>query len=366
MGSAALYHLAARGRRALGLEAFTPLHDRGSSHGESRIIRQAYFEDPAYVPLLLRAYELWSALEQTAGADLLRITGGLMLGAPNSQIFQGSVHSAKRYGLRHEILDAVDVRRRYPALHPDPADMALYEPGAGILFPDQCIRAHLSAAAAAGAEARFEEPVLSWAPTAGGVTVTTAKGRYQAERLVIAAGPWAGAVLRDLNLPLRVERQVLHWFAPGAAGAPFAPERLPIYVWEHGDGTMFYGFPALGEGQVKVAFHHGGETTEPETVRRTVDRSETEAMQLHVGRYLPLLAGAPPVKSTTCLYTNTPDDNFVIGFHPAHPQVSIAAGFSGHGFKFCAVVGEVMADLACNGETRHPTAHFSPLRFTQA
>jgi sarcosine oxidase len=365
MGSAALYHLAARGKRVLGLEQFTPGHDRGSSHGDSRIIRQAYFEDPAYVPLLMRTYELWRRLERESGERLLHRTGGLMIGSERSEIFAGSLRSARAYGLPHQLLTADEIRRRYPALRPAPDDRALYEEEAGVLNPEACVWAHLAGATGRGAETRFEEPVRRWAPDGDGVRVETAAGHYLAERLVVTAGPWAPRLLEQLALPLQVERQVCFWFDPGSAAPLFNPQRLPIYVWEHAGGTFFYGFPALGPEGAKVAFHHGGETTTADTVRRAVDPSDVEQMRRHLTRWVPALAAAPLTKSVTCLYTNAADGHFIIGRHPHAPQVSLMTGCSGHSYKFCAVVGEVLADLTVDGRTKHPIELFSPRRFVQ-
>ncbi|MDR7278046.1 N-methyl-L-tryptophan oxidase [Catenuloplanes atrovinosus] len=363
MGSAAAYHLAARGRRVLGLERFGPAHDQGSSHGGSRIIRQAYFEDPAYVPLLLRSYELWDRLAVDSGADVITRCGGVMIGPPGSRTVAGSRRSAQRWGLRHEMLDAAELHRRFPTLHPGPDDVALYEAEAGFVRPEPTVRGHLNLAARAGAELRFGEPALAWEATAAGVRVTTATGRYDAGHLVVAPGAWAPRVLAGLGVPLEVERQVQFWFAPGASIANFTPDRHPIYVWEDADGSQIYGFPALDgpEGGVKVAFFRGGASCTPETIDREVHPAEVAAMAARFGRLLPGGAGRF-LRAKTCMYTNTPDEHFVIAAHPEHPTVTVACGFSGHGFKFVPVVGEILADLAITGTTAHPIALFDARR----
>lgn len=364
MGSAAAYHLARRGRRVLGLERYSPAHALGSSHGHSRIIRQAYFEHPAYVPLLLRAYELWEALERDAGEDLLTICGGLMLGAESSHTVAGALRSAREHGLPYEFLDAAEVRRRYPPLRVADGLVGFYETRAGFLRPEACVAAHLRLAAAHGAELRFEEPALGWefAP-GGGVRVRTGRGEYSAERLVVAPGPWAPQLLADLGLPLVVERQVLYWFEPVARAADFAPDRFPIYIWEFEDESQLYGFPAQPgpPGGVKVAFFRAGEPTTPETIDRSLRPAELAEMRAALAEHLPDLNG-PLLASATCMYTTTPDQHFVIGAHPSQPGLIVASPCSGHGFKFASVVGEILADLAIDGATRHPIGLFDPQR----
>lgn len=365
MGSAAAYHLAARGQRVLGLERHTPAHHWGSSHGQSRIIRQAYFEDPAYVPLLLRAYELWRQLERETGQELLTITGGLMLGPPDSEVVLGSIRSAQEHNLPHEILDAPQIKRRFPPLQPNAQVVALYEKQAGFVRPEAAVRAYLQRAEQLGATLHFEEPVTAWtaAPAGDGVQVTTAQGNYEAARLVIAPGAWAPEVLAGLGLPLEVQRQVMYWFDPVGGVEPFEVGHFPIYIWDCADGAYFYGFPAHNglHGGVKVAFHTFGTACTPDAIDREVHATEIERMRSYLTSRIPALAG-PCLSAVTCMYTNTPDSHFVIALHPQHPQVTIAAGFSGHGFKFASVVGEILADLAIAGTTKYPIGLFAPQR----
>jgi sarcosine oxidase len=363
MGSAAAYHLAARGQRVLGLERFGPAHDQGASHGGSRITRQSYFEDPAYVPLLLRSYELWDRLARDSGADVITLTGGLMIGPAGSRTVAGSRLSAERWGLAHEMLDATELRRRFPTMHPGPDDVALYEAKAGLVRPEEAVRAHLSLAGRAGAELRFGEPAIGWTATAGGVQVTTESGVYRAGHLVVAPGAWAPRLLADLGVRLVVERQVQYWFAPSTPIVDFGPDRHPIWIWEDADGTQIYGFPALDgpDGGVKVAFFRRGVVCTPETIDREVHPDEIAAIGAHLGRVLPGAAGRF-LRAKTCMYTNTPDEHFVIAAHPEHATVTVACGFSGHGFKFVPVVGEILADLATTGTTAHPIGLFDPKR----
>jgi sarcosine oxidase len=365
MGSATAYQLARRGVRVLGLERFTPAHSRGSSHGHSRIIRQAYMEDPAYVPLLLRAYELWEEIERESGQALLTLTGGLMLGAPDSQAVAGAARSAEEHGLPYELLDAADLRQRFPPLRPEPGTVALYEHRAGFVRPEASIGAFLGRAAALGAELRFEEPALCWEAGERGVRVTTARGTYEAGRLVVAGGAWAPELLGELGAPLHARRKVLFWFTPTGGVEPFLPDRFPIYIWELSPELSFYGFPHQegAPGGIKVALHSGGEPCTPETIDRTVRPEDVTAIREAVGERIPALQG-PLLEAATCMYTMTPDEHFVVGMHPSRPNVVVASPCSGHGFKFTSVMGEVLADLAQTGETRHPIRLFSPLRFS--
>jgi sarcosine oxidase len=364
MGSAAAAELAGRGAAVLGLERFGAGHDRGSSHGGSRIIRQAYFEDPSYVPLLLRAYEGWERLERDSGRDLMTLTGGLMIGPPGSRTLEGSRDSARRWGLAHELLGAADLRRRFPQLRPAEDDVALYEPAAGFVRPEEAVRAALQIADQRGAEMCFDTPVLDWEATGDGVRVRTADRTVEAGRLVVAGGAWAPDLLAGLGLPLVVERQVQYWFAPLGGVEPFLSH--PIWIWEDRSGVQPYGFPAHEAGRgVKTAFFRMGQETTPDTIDRTVHPAEVERMRAALAAHVPALAG-PLLDARTCMYTNTPDEHFVIAALPGSPQVAIAAGFSGHGFKFAPVVGEILADLALDGGTPQPIDLFDPARFSAA
>ena len=361
MGSAAAAHLAARGQRVLGLERFAPGHDRGSSHGGSRIIRQAYFEDPAYVPLLKRAYELWARLERDTGADLVRQTGGLYLGRPETSLVAGSLASAQQWDLPHELLDATEIRRRFPTLTPRDDEVGLFETVAGFVRPEAAVRAHLGVAGRHGADLHFREPATDWAATNDGVRITTDSATYEAERLVVCPGAWAPEVLGRLGLPLTVERQVQYWFQPHIGTGAF--ERHPIWIQERTDGLQVYGFPAIDgpDGGVKVAFFRRGRTTKADELDRGAHQDEIDDMAVHVRDVVPTLPGRF-LRAAPCMYTVTPDHHFVIARHPDHERVTVAGGFSGHGFKFVPVVGEILADLATTGTTEHPIDLFDPRR----
>lgn len=363
MGSAAAAHLAARRVRVLGLEQFTPGHDRGSSHGDSRIIRQAYFEDPSYVPLLLRSYELYRDLDRD-DPGLFVQTGGVMVGSPGSRTVSGTLASAEQHGLEHEVLDGAELHRRFPAFVPREGDVAVYEACAGYVRPERTVLAHLRRAEAAGAQLRFGERVTGWSADDGHVRVRTTAGEYEAERLVITSGAWAPDFAKLPDVPLVVERQLLHWFVPRR---PELFAGLPIYIWEFEHDTQIYGFPAIDgpDGPAKIAFFRRGSVADPDDLDRDVRPEEVEDMRAAAATVLPELSGEH-VRSLACMYTTTPDEHFVIGRHPVHDAVVVAAGFSGHGFKFTPVVGEILADLATDGRTTHDIALFDPTRFAAA
>lgn len=358
MGRATLFHLARRGWRVLGLEQFASGHTLGSSHGDSRIIREMYFEHPLYVPLVQRAYELWRELEARSSQSLMTLTGGLMIGPRDGSVVKGTLKSAAEHGLASEILDADETRARYPAFDFEGDDLvAVVDPRAGYLDPEACNSAHLDAATAAGARAQFEEPVLEWKADGEGVAVKTGAATYRAGHLVLATGPWTRGLLGDTDLPLSVERQAVFWFEPNPA-RNYERSRFPIYAFEYKAGSICYGFPRLPRG-VKASVMHGGETIDdPETVRRATDEADVASLRAALRPVLPGLARAPIRESGTCLFTNTSDHDFVIDFHPLHPQVLVSAPCSGHGFKFASAIGELQADLLVDGNSRFDLSPF--------
>jgi sarcosine oxidase len=356
MGGAAAYHLSRRGQRVLGLDAFAPGHTNGSSHGESRIIRLAYYEHPNYVPLLYRAYELWAELAADAGEEVMRLTGGLFVGLPESELVAGSLASIARQDRPHELLDATELRRRYPAFRPDPAEVALFDPRAGILFADRCLAAHRRLALAHGADLRHNCPVKGWTATADGVEVWTADGRFRADRLIVTAGPWIARLLPEFAPHVGIERIPVFYWEPRESPDLFELDRFPIFMWDRGEEGVFYGFPHLALPGVKAGRHHTSDWCDPESVDRLVNARDEALSRDFFARHVPALAG-PLVDRYVCLYTTTPDQHFLIDRHPIHPNVVFAGGFSGHGFKFAAVVGELLADLALTGRTT-PAADF--------
>jgi sarcosine oxidase len=363
MGSASAYHLARAGRRVLGLDRFHPPHTLGSSHGLTRIIREAYFEHPSYVPLVQRAYKLWDELEKESSQKLFLQTGGLMIGPPHGTIVTGALRSAREHNLSHEILSAPEIGQRFPAFHPDNEMIAVHEPRAGILFPERAVEAHLALAEKHGADLRFDEAVVRWEPREAGVRVVTIDGEYLAKRLLLSAGSWLSDLVPDLHLPLSVERQVLFWFEPAAGNAlAFTPANCPIYICEHEAGHYFYGFPDLGDG-VKVAIHHEGSETTPASINREVTPAEINATRVLLHRYLPGASGALKAASV-CMYTNTPDEHFILDFHPNYSQVLIASPCSGHGFKFSPVIGEIAAAMLTGRKPGFDLALFRLGRFS--
>lgn len=361
MGSATAYHLARRGQRVLGLEMFQPGHAFGSSHGEHRIIRSAYFEAPDYVPLIERAYELWRELEAESGdSDLLVMTGGLMLGRPDTDVVAGSLASARAFNLPHEVLDAEQTARRFPGFRPADDMLAVFEENAGFLRPERCTAAHQALAMRHGAELRFNEEVTAWRTDGGGVSVSTAQGDYTAERIVITTGPWAAELLAGIGLPLQVERIVNVHFEP-TTPRHFTQDLCPIYIWQVPEG-WYYGFPHIPGSGLKLGRHEIGEATTARTIRRSVDADEIEMLRALLDCYMPGASGAV-LKTLTCMYTNTPDEHFILDLHPESSHVIFGCGFSGHGFKFASVIGEILADLALEGTTAHDIRFLSRERF---
>ena len=364
MGSAACWHLARRGRRVLGLERFDIPHAMGSSHGVTRIIRLPYYEDPAYVPLLRRAYALWRELEAASGERLLVITGSVDAGPENGAIFRGALASARLHGLPHEALTGAEVNARWPGYRLPASHRAVFQPEGGFVLSERAIVAHASAAMAAGADLRARERVLGWEARPGGegVAVTTDRGRHEAGRLVLAAGAWMADLAPPLAGGLAVpERQVLAWLRPLRPGL-FAPARFPVFNLSVEDGR-YYGFPVFGIPGFKVGrYHHFDEQIDPDEWDREPNDADETLLREFTARYFPAAAG-PVMSLRTCIFTNTPDEHFILDVHPDHPHVVLASPCSGHGFKFCSVVGEILADLATTGETRHDVGLFRLDRF---
>jgi sarcosine oxidase len=362
MGSASAYHLARRGARVLGLEQFEPLHERGSSHGLTRIIRLAYHEHPSYVPLLRRAYELWHDLEADAGRQLLITTGSLEGGPKDGLMFRGALEAAELHELPHEVLDRDEIRRRYPAYENlDPSIRVVYQPDGGFLLAEDTMRSHHDGARAAGAELRFGEAVRSWEPAGDGVRVTTDAGRYEAARLVVCAGAWARRLVPSLAGLAEPERQVLAWLTPRRP-EPFSVERFPVFILDV-EGGSYYGFPTHDGHGLKVGwYHHFREPIDPDDPDRSTRPDDEAALRSFVERHLPDAAG-PTEMLRACIFTNSPDEHFIIDRLPDAPQVTVVSPCSGHGYKFCSVVGEIATDLTLTGSTRHDIGLFRLDRF---
>jgi sarcosine oxidase len=364
MGSAATYHLAHRGLSVTAIERNTPGHDRGSSHGLSRIIRLAYFEHPSYVPLLRRAFALWRELEAASGERLLHVTGAIDAGVPGTRVFEGSLQSCRVHGLRHEVLSAEQVNERFPGYHLPAGFKAVLQPDGGFLEPEKCIQAYAALAATQGAHIRVREQVRSWSRTTDGVVVHLEDDEIRAKQLVMCAGAWTPALVPALAALLRPERQVVGWFEVRKSH-DFALDRFPVFVMTTPTGH-FYGFPEFGVPGFKIGkYHHRSESIDPDTMNRVVDSADEAVLRECVRSVFPGADG-PMVRSSTCIFTNTPDEHFIVDRLPDAPEVLVVSACSGHGFKFCSVMGEIVADLVTAGKTSHDISLFKLDRFASA
>jgi len=361
MGSATLYALARRGVRVLGIERFTPGHDRGSSHGLTRIIRLGYFEHPSYVPLVREAIALWRDIEARSGQSLMHVTGILEVGPPDGVLVPGTLQSSRQHALPHEILDAPGLMQRFPAFRVPPHFVGVFQRDGGFLAAEAAMAAQLMLARAAGAELRTEETVCEIEPHAGRVRIVTDRGAVEAGATIVTAGPWLKTLLPGLPVPLKVTRQALGWFEPKDA-ALFSASHFPVFILESNYG-MHYGFPLFGEPGVKVGkHHHRDETVDPDCHDRAVSDGDEALIRAALTEHLPAASGRP-IAAKTCLYTMTPDGNFVLDRLPGHPEIIIASPCSGHGFKFSPVIGETLADLATSGATQRDISRFQISRF---
>jgi len=366
MGSAACFHLAQRGVHVLGLDQFSIPHSLGSSHGDSRMIRLCYYEHPDYVPLLLRAYQLWDDLEKRTQQKLLYKTGGIYMGPPECEFIAGTVRAAHEHRLPHERLDRARLRHRFPQFHVPDDYIGLYEPEAGFLTPERVVAAYAGLALQDGALLRANEPVVAWSANERGVIVRTTNQTYSADRVIFCGGAWSAPLLGDLNVPLTVTRQVLGWVWPKKPEA-FALGALPVWAISNSDGTIHYGFPMLpaashGRPGFKIAHHFHGTPTTPDSINRIPQPSDEDDFRPVLERFIPDADG-PLLSMAVCMYTNSPDSHFIIDAHPKYERAIIACGFSGHGFKFASVVGEILADLALNGRTDLPIEFLGLKRF---
>jgi sarcosine oxidase len=360
MGSATVYQLAVRGKRVLGIERFGIPHEWGSSHGLTRIIRLAFYEGPEYVPLGRRAYQLWHELEGRLGEQIFHVTGSVHAGPPGSLDFDQTLKSCIAQDVPHEVLTSAELTSRWPGYRLPSDAMAVVQADGGFLIPERCIEGYVAVAREKGAEVHEHERVLGWEATRKGVRVVTDQGEYEAGELVVTAGAWAGSLLPQLQQSLVPERQVIAWFEPRKP-ALFEPESFPVFTMSADEGH-FYGFPAHGTPGFKMGkFLHEGNSADPDNLDGVVHDADTDGLRAFTEHNFPDAAG-PLIKATTCMFTYSPDEHFVIGIHKNFPQVSFAVGFSGHGFKFCSTVGEIMADLAESGGTAHDISLFDPRR----
>jgi len=371
MGSAVLFHLAGRGLRAVGIEQHEIGHDLGSSSSPSRGFRKASFAHPIYVQLATRAQSLWRELETASSESLLRFTSGIFAAPPDHPAILGMIDCARRHDLPHEILDARQLKDRFPVFRPPPDYVAIIEHEAGVLLADKCNAAHVRGALQRGATIRPCERVTSIEPAKSFVVVRTGVAEYRAQRVVVTAGPWLPALLAEgagalsgFHAPLRVERQVELWFSPDDRAA-FDADRLPLFHFGLRDHRRsYYGIPQIDGGGVKVCRHYGGATVQADTVDRVVSKADEEDVRGFLREYIPGADGRL-LHAKVCMNTNTPDLHFVIAAHSDDQRIIVAGGFSGHGFKYAPVIGEIAADLASGAKPAHAIDLFSPLRFLQ-
>ncbi|MCE9591502.1 MAG: N-methyl-L-tryptophan oxidase [Planctomycetes bacterium] len=362
MGSATAYQLARRGLRVLGLEQFDIPHTRGAGHGFSRVIRMAYWEHIDYVPLLRRAYEAWREIEADSGQAIMHITGGVYYGRPDSELITGSLRAQREHNIAHEQLSHRQLEERYPMFRTPKDYVGMYEDAVGFIVPEQSIASYCIGALSRGAELHGHEPVLSWSSTAEGVTVRTAKAEYSARKLVFSGGAWSDRLITDLGVKLVVSRQVLGWVWPKRPEI-FQYGKLPVWMMDHGTGGVHYGFPMMPNVPgFKLAYHKVADAVNPDRVNRDPMPGDEETFRPLLRKMIPDADG-PTLAIRTCLYTNSPDGHFILDTHPRHPNVAIACGFSGHGFKFASVIGEIMADLAMHGRTDLPIGFLGLNRF---
>jgi sarcosine oxidase len=369
MGSAAACHLAREGANVLGIEQFAITHDLGSHAGQSRIIRKSYYEHPDYVPLLERAYHNWRELERITGAEVYHPTGLLYFGLPEHPLIQGSKLSAAQYRIPFQQLSDAQAAQRYPQFNRQSGHEAWLEPDAGFVTPERAILLYTQLAIDHGATIRSNEKVTHWERTVDGITVTTSKDSYRTKKLVITAGPWAGKLIPGLSEQLIVTRQVVAWVQPRNPKS-FALGNFPC--WTLADGMkpgIYYGFPILPVGKfggpigLKMAYHHPATPTDADSVSRTITKADESEIRYILDNFFPD-SRSELLTLKTCLYTNTPDEHFIIDFAPGmEKDVVIAAGFSGHGFKFASAVGEVMSELVLQGKSRLPIGFLSATRF---
>jgi sarcosine oxidase len=361
-GSAALCRLSRRGIRAVGIERCEIGHDRGSSHGPTRIIRLAHFENPSYVPLLRRACTLWRELENIANQKLIRTTGIIEIGPGQGELVRGTIAASRLHGLEHEVLDAKALMRRYPSFRLAAGFVAVWQPDGGYIEASRAIQTNIRIAAEAGAVLRTQEPVVAIEPGADGARIRTDRAVIEADGVIVAAGPWLGGLVPELELPLRITRQVVGWFEPQDI-AEFSADRFPVFLLESEYG-IHYGFPVYGRMGVKISKHHHlEEIVEPDTCDRTVTEADAAVIRAPLAKYLPGADGRL-LQAQTCLYTMTPDDTFIVDRMPGFPHIVIASPCCGHGFKFSPVIGEIAADLVTRGTTPNDISQFRLRRFS--
>lgn len=366
-GSSISYYLASRGVKTLTLEKFALNHPYGSSHGLTRIIRTAYAENPLYVPLVRRARDLWLDLQKQSGFEVIRLVGGLQIGSPNSSLVTGATASAKQHGIDYKLLYPGEIIDRFPVFHPSDDQVGIFEKEAGILFAEQCVRSYVELAQSNGATFHFLEPVLKWrVENDERIVVSTEKDEYEGASIIFTAGGWLGNLLPELELPLSIERQTVFWMNPKMKTDLLSSNKIPIFIIEEeGDSSssqIFYGTPDVGSG-LKVGKHHGGIfVREPDAVTREITKDDERSIRSFLERRIPIANGSV-ASSTTCIYTNTPDENFLVDTHPEHGNVRFVSACSGHGFKFASVIGKIVAEEILEERGEFDLSSFKLSRF---
>lgn len=363
MGSAAVYHLARRGYDVVGIEQYNIPHVRGSSHGITRIFRLPQYENTNYVPIARRALELWKDLGVDHPRKLLHQVGSVDVGPDDDDdsVYTNSKRACTTHNIDHGDLTGAELNKRFPGYNLPEKYRAVFQPDGGFLDCEQCTVAHVESAHAHGATVRARETVQDWDHNEDSITIRTNRQAYTANQLVITAGAWTGQLLPSLADILEPERQVLGWFQP-THPAQFEPERCPVFVADVEEGH-FYGVPSYEVPGFKVGkFNHLGETGIPEDLANEPSREDEQILREFVEQYFPK-AGGPTMRLSSCMFTNTPDEDFLLDTHPDYENVVVGAGFSGHGFKFASVIGEILADLAVDGQTTHGIEPFRAARF---
>jgi len=374
MGSAALYQLSKKGKNVLGIDQYVPPHKLGSAHGDTRITRQAIGEGDEYVPLALRSYEIWDELEKASGKKLLYKNGGLILGNAESNAIHGkknfiqqTIATAEKYHIEHEVLTAGEIKNRFPQFKIKGLEVGYYEKNAGFLKPELCIKTQLELANKNGAQININEKVVSFSQDGDTVKVITDKGEYITDKLIVSAGAWVSKFFPEYKNLFTIYRQVLYWFDIKENYENYKPENFPIFIWDFGNGVDIYGFPAIDgvNGGIKIASEDYSITTDPEGVDRNISTDEIDRMySKYIKDYMNGM-NDKCIKAISCLYTVTPDSDFIIDTHPKNNRIILASPCSGHGFKHSAAVGEVLAQLAIDGKTDIDISKFKLSRFSQ-